>query len=202
MLQVPVLRVYLSYITSSSPTYIVYIFPMLKVPVPRMSCIIIIIIAVKPSICPIVPVQRLHISVLCYKSLSYVFYDTSPCPTCISVLCMTHVCVLCIYLFYECPCPTDKFVLCMSLSACLFVLCKISLSCTFLYNKNSKFKQMKKKEKNLNKLIKNILHELLNGTLLLRQVAIIVVAVNIYSNNIYISTILTIFNNKHNIIDQ
>ena len=61
---------------------------------------------------------------------------------------------------------------------------------------------MKKKEKNLNKLIKNILHELLNGTLLLRQVAIIVVAVNIYSNNIYISTILTIFNNKHNIIDQ
>ena len=71
---------------------------------------------------------------------------------------MTHVSVLRIYLFYECPCSTDNFVLCMSLSAYIFVLCKISLSCAFLYNdKNSKFKKMKKKEKNLNKLIKKYL---------------------------------------------
>ena len=135
---IPVLRIYLSYVTSPCPTY---------------TCI-----------CPMLSACSTCISVLCYKSLSYVYIYLSHvkslsytyiCPI------MTHGSVLRIYLFYRCPCPADEFVRCMSLS-----------------------------------------YATLYRTLLLGQVTLIAVPVNISFNNIYISTILTIINNKHNIIDQ
>jgi len=95
--------IYLSYVTSPCSTC-----PILQVPVQRMSCIIIIIIAVKPSICPYVtspcptstyicPMLQVPVlRVLWYKSLSYIYI----CPMYDACLCSTYLSVLWMSLFY------------------------------------------------------------------------------------------------------
>ena len=114
---IPVLRIYLSYVSSPCPTY---------------TCI-----------CPMLSACSTCISVLCYKSLSYVYiyqshvkslsyiYLSYVWRTSLSYvfICFIDVPVLRMNLSVVCPCPTYISVLCYTLSHSTFRTSYINCSC-------------------------------------------------------------------------